>query len=153
VLFRSNEDQPPLLLSGDRHWSVPSKGQEKQSFYIYHDTACSGSAAPGEEAPVPRWILDESEPDAHRVKDLDADQKCEYYARTFEGGFSALPVSASWRMFCGTEWKDVILSFSADSHDAVGVQQGDFAVVAGAPLTSPLRALGLLSFLVLVLAF
>jgi len=139
--------------SGSPYYKAMVNNEEKQSFYIYHDTACSGSAAPGEEAPVPRWILDESEPDAHRVKDLDADHKCEYHARTFEGGLSALPVSASWRMFCGTEWKDVILSFSADSHEAVVLQQGDFAVVAGAPLTSPLLALGLLSFSVLVRAF
>jgi len=64
--------------------------------YIYWDPDCGGGGD-GQ----PRWILDNNEPDILKLRDLDGDGRCDYYARMDSTDKSRPPTSTFWMMGCG----------------------------------------------------
>jgi len=95
-------------LEGETASGAPFYKSATLDQYIYWDPACAPS-----DNPSPRWIIDTGAPNTTRASDLDADGVCDYHARTNSSNSKSLPLNTTWRMYCGSTWKDVALSFQA----------------------------------------
>lgn len=107
--------------------------------YLYYDLDCDGGGD-GQ----PRWILDYDAPNASLTEDLDEDGKCNYHARLDSLEFSTMPpLEATWKMYCGHDWVQQTLSFTATPMLPEGDGDDEGAKDHGDALVPPaMRALG-----------
>jgi len=83
-------------MKGRTYTGAPYYKATTRNEYIYWDPDCGG----GGDGQA-RWILDDNEPDITKLRDLDGDGQCNYYARMDSMDRSKPPNSAFWKMNCG----------------------------------------------------
>mmetsp|Transcript_37526 Transcript_37526/g.120823 ORF Transcript_37526/g.120823 Transcript_37526/m.120823 type:complete len:542 (-) Transcript_37526:188-1813(-) len=83
-------------MKGRTYTGAPYYKATTRNEYIYWDPDCGGGGD-GQQ----RWIIDDSEPDTTKLRDLDGDGQCNYYARFDSTDKSKPPAEAFWKMNCG----------------------------------------------------